>query len=95
MESTQQFPRLYSSGGEVCPDEVNEMWRQKRRWHLEQHLHCRRCLEAGKTVTASIATHVKPLRGNIDVRTFLHTEVHSLCADCNRHEAIAGRVAPL
>ena len=84
MESTQSFPRLYSTGGEVCPDEVYEMWRQKRRWQLEHHPNCRRCLDAGKKIAASVATHLRPLRGNVDVRTFLHSEIQSLCDECNR-----------
>lgn len=56
-------------------------WRKRRLRQLKRKPLCRIHFDAGKTVAATIADHVKPHRG--DWKKFIRGELQSLCKRCH------------
>ena len=69
-------------------------WKRRRAAHLREHPLCVMCAELGRIVTASVADHIVPHRG--DDAAFWNGPLQSLCAGCHsRHKQAAeasGRV---
>jgi len=55
-----------------------EIWRKRRRAHLQKEPLCRFCAQQGLAIPATIADHIEPHRG--DWNKFLTSELQSLCA---------------
>jgi 5-methylcytosine-specific restriction endonuclease McrA len=58
-----------------------EVWRRRRRLHLQQQPLCAFCIERGVVTPATIADHVVPHRGNWN--SFRLGTLQSLCNDCH------------
>ena len=56
-------------------------WRKKRRALLDSEPLCRMCKAMGKITVATVADHIKPHRGDLEL--FYHGELQSLCALCH------------
>ena len=56
-------------------------WYRLRHHQLQAYPLCRRCESQGRVVSAIIADHVKPHRG--DVALFFGGELQSLCKTCH------------
>lgn len=56
-------------------------WKRRRRAQLDAFPICRFCLIVGKTTAATVADHVVPHEGNLEI--FYHGELQSLCATCH------------
>ena len=66
-----QHKRLYNS----------KAWKKKRLDQLYKEPLCRYCLARGVTKAASVADHIIPHRGNLEL--FYHGALQSLCPVCH------------
>jgi 5-methylcytosine-specific restriction enzyme A len=56
-------------------------WKRKRAAQLAAHPLCAKCLRLGRPVSATVADHVVPHRG--DETLFWEGELQSLCSSCH------------
>lgn len=66
-----QHKALYNSTG----------WQRRRKAQLSAHPLCRMHLELGQPVAATVADHIVPHRGNVEL--FYGGALQSLCASCH------------
>lgn len=68
---SKPFPHLYNS----------RRWRRRSALQLKQHPMCEACERQGRTTVATLAHHVVPHNG--DVQLFYLGALASLCHDCH------------
>lgn len=56
-------------------------WRKKAKRQLDREPLCRICSRAGRTTAATVADHIVPHKGDLDL--FWNGELQSLCASCH------------
>ena len=56
-------------------------WKRKRLAQLQAEPLCRYCKAAGKITMATVADHIVPHRGNVEL--FYYGRLQSLCAQCH------------
>ena len=59
----------------------NPRWVARRRQQLQQQPLCQYCLALGYTVAATVADHVIPHKGDLNI--FWHGALQSLCKPCH------------
>jgi 5-methylcytosine-specific restriction protein A len=71
---------------------TDRRWQKKRRAQLDAEPLCRICGAMGRTTPATVADHIKPHRGDLDL--FWCGDLQSLCATCHntvKQDEEAGR----
>lgn len=56
-------------------------WRKRRAEQLSREPLCAICLKVGRRTPATVADHVEPHKGDLDL--FWNGELQSLCASCH------------
>lgn len=66
-----QYTHLYNS----------TRWRKLRAAQLSAHPLCKMCEDQGRTTSATVADHVEPHKGDLEL--FWRGELQSLCSECH------------
>ena len=62
-------------------------WKRRRDAQLAREPFCRECARHGLRVRATVADHVIPHRGDLEL--FLHGDLQSLCESCHGRKTMA------